>query len=188
MPLAQQADQKYTYEDYLTWPDDQRWEIIAGVAYNMSREPMIKNQAISNNLGVFLFNELCLINRDYRVFFAATDVIFDENNIVQPDVFVVCDRSIITKENIKGAPDIIIDITSPSNDLMYRQEKKQLYETYCVKEYMVFYPEERFVERFVCENNRYGAPDVFNWDEMVRIKTLDLGINLWEVFEKERVA
>jgi len=51
---------------------------------------------------------------------------------------------------------------------------------------MIVYPEDELVERFILRDDKYGAPDVFNWDETVKIETLSLDVHLWEVFAKER--
>ena len=131
MPIAEKVNEKLKYQDYLGWPDDERWEIIDGIAYNMTPAPGVKHQSISRNIEVFLVNQIRLNKKECEVFDAPTDVILDEYNVVQPDVFVVCDKAKITDDNIKG------------------------------------------------------APDVFNWDETMRIKGIGMDIRLWEIFEKE---
>ena len=186
MAQVKSISQKYNYQDYLSWPDDERWEIIEGEAYNMTPAPKVKHQRISRNIEVFLVNELRSKKKDCELFHAPTDVVFDESNIVQPDVLVVCDKSKITVENIKGAPDLIVEVTSPATSLKDRREKKRLYEKFGVKEYIIVYPEDELAERFFLENDKYGAPDVFNWDEPMRIESLGLDINLWEIFERRQ--
>ena len=178
--------QKYSHQDYLLWPNDERWEIIEGVAYNMTPAPKVKHQRISRNIEVFLVNEIRSKKKECELFHAPTDVVFDEFNIVQPDVLVVCDKTKITEESIKGAPDLIVEVTSPATSLKDRREKKRLYEKYGVKEYLIIYPEDELVERFFFENDKYDAPEVFNWDESMRIESLRLDVNLWEIFEKQR--
>jgi len=177
---------KYTYQDYLQWSDEERWEIIDGVAYNMTPAPSVKHQIISRNMEVSLVNEIRSKKKECEVFDAPTDVVFDEYNVVQPDLLVVCDKTKITEENIKGAPDLIIEVTSPSTSLKDRREKKKLYEKFGVKEYLIVYPDEELVERFLIENDKYGAPEVFNWDETMRIESLGLDVDLWGIFERER--
>jgi len=183
MSVVQQISPKYTYKDYLAWADDERWEIIDGEAYNMTPAPKVKHQNIVSNFHIKLKT-----NPDNPCFtgIAPTDVVFDEYNVVQPDVFVVCDKSKITKENIKGAPDLIIEVTSPSTSLKDKREKKNLYEKFGVKEYLIVYPEDELVERFIIKDDRYGAPDIFNWDETVKIESLGLDVHLWEIFKKEK--
>jgi len=186
MGEAKSTDQKYTYQDYLHWPDEERWEIIAGAAYSMTPAPSVKHQVISRNIEVFLVNEIRTEKKECEVFDAPTDVVFDEYNVVQPDLFVVCDKAKITEENIKGSPDLIIEVTSPSTSLKDKREKKKLYERFGVKEYLIVYPDGELVERFLIEDEKYGAPEIFNWDETMRIESLGLDMDLWEIFEKER--
>ena len=183
MSQAKSMTKKYTCQDYLHWPDDERWEIIDGVAYNMTPAPSVKHQRIVGN---FHINLKTNPNNPCFTGISPIDVVFDEYNVVQPDIFLVCDKTKITQENIKGAPDLIIEVTSPSTSLKDRREKKKLYEKFGVKEYLIVYPDEELVERFLIENDKYGAPEVFNWDETMRIESLDLDVDLWEIFEKER--
>lgn len=186
MSQARSITKKYTYEDYLHWPDEERWEIIDGTAYNMTPAPTIKHQSISRNIEVTLVNKIRSKEIECEVFDAPTDVVFDEYNIVQPDILVVCDKTKITENNIKGSPELIIEVTSPSTSLKDRREKKKLYERFGVKEYLIVYPDDELVERFLVENDKYGAPEVFNWDETMRIESLDLDVDLWEIFGKEQ--
>jgi Uma2 family endonuclease len=147
----------------------------------MSPAPKVKHQNIVSNFHITLktnSKNLCYTG------ISPTDVVFDEYNVVQPDVFVVCDKNKITEDNIKGAPDLIIEVTSPATILKDKREKKQLYEKFGVKEYIIVYPEEEIVERFYLKSNKYIASEVFNWDETIGIYVLDFEINLWEIFEK----
>ena len=185
MPLAQNTIKKYTYQDYLNLPDDKRCEIIDGEFYDMTPAPKVKHQRISRKVSEILFaNREKLKGCEY--FIVPTDVVFDEYNIVQPDIFVVCDNTKITEDNIKGAPDLIIEIVSKSTELKDKREKKNLYEKFKVKEYIIIYPERDYIERFYLEDNSYPAPDIFNWDEKITLKTFDIEINLWEIFERQR--
>ena len=60
-----------------------------------------------------------------------------------------------------------------------------MYERFGVREYIIVFPEREYVERYVLQNGRYMAPEIFNWDEKLILKTFDVEINLWEIFEKE---
>ena len=99
MPLTKSI-KKYTYQDYLNFPDDKRCEIVDGEFYDMTPAPKIKHQIISGN---FSFQIRGKVKKECRVFEAPTDVVFDEHNVVQPDIFIVCDNTKITEDNIKGA-------------------------------------------------------------------------------------
>ena len=184
MPFAIKKNRKYTYQDYLTWPDEERWEIIEGDAYCMTPAPKVRHQSILWRLTeAFVSNKKAL--KDCRAFSAPTDVVLDEYNVVQPDLFVVCSKKKITEDNIRGAPDLVIEVTSPNTELKDRREKKALYEKFGVKEYIIVFPEREYLERYVLRNKKYSAPEIFNWNETLKLRTFPMEINLWEVFEKE---
>ena len=119
-------------------------------------------------------------------FMAPFDVVFDETNLVQPDVFVVCDRNKITDANVTGAPDLIIEILSPSSLLRDKREKMSLYERFGVREYLIVHPVDETVERYLLVDGRYGVPEIIGWMERLTIKIFpDLTLNLWEIFDKD---
>jgi len=184
MPITQQTNKRFDYNDYLKWSDDQRREIIDGEAYDMSPFPRRKHQIISRNLSGILYQKRQSMH-PCSFYEAPIDVVFDDYNVVQPDIFIVCDKNKITEANIKGTPDLIIEIVLPSTVLKDKREKKTLYEKYNVSEYVLIHPELEYVERFYLENKKYGAADILNWDEALKLKTFDIEMNLWEVFEKE---
>lgn len=185
-PLMKKAVQKFTLDDYLTWPYSERWEIIDGVAYNMTPAPSVKHQIVSGNS----FSQLNqkLVNKTCKPFIAPTDVILSEYDIVQPDVFVVCDKNKITEANIKGAPDLVVEILSPATALNDLREKKNLYEKFGVKEYIVIDPLEEYVERFwLGVDGVYNRGEVFGPQEVLPLKALEgIEVNLWEVFEVKK--
>ncbi len=183
MAFAVKRDKTYTYQTYLTWPDDERWEIIAGTAYDMSPAPRIKHQNITSNFHIKLKthpDNTCYTG------IAPTDVVFDEYNVVQPDVFLVCAKSKITENNIQGPPDLIVEVVSKGTEVKDRREKKNLYERYGVKEYILVFPEREYVERYCLEEGKFGSPEIINWDEILRLTVFEFEINLWEIFEKEK--
>ena len=184
MPLAKKINKKYTLRDYLKWPDDERWEIIDGEAYDMSPAPTTKHQNISWNLiRAINFQEFKL--KDCVPFSAPTDVVFDGHNVVQPDIFIVCDKAKVTGNNIQGAPDLTMEIISKTTAYKDTKIKKDLYERFKVEEYIIVFPELEIVERYLLEDNKYLTPERFNWDEVLKLRTFDIELNLWEIFEKE---
>lgn len=182
--LAKKGVNKYTYADYLTWPDEERWEIIDGEPYAMTPAPSLKHQRIVTRLaksfGYLLDKKPC------EPFVSPTDVVLDEFNIVQPDLIVVCDKGKMTDANIQGAPDLVVEIISPSTGRKDRREKKALYERFGVREYLLIHPEDETVERYSLVDGKYAGPDVFGWDETMRLSAFpELELQLWEVFSKE---
>jgi Uma2 family endonuclease len=185
MTSAVRKDKTYTYKDYLKWPESERWEILGGSAYDMTPAPTVKHQKI-------VWKICRIIDRnDEKIgnctaFSAPTDVVLDEYNIIQPDIFVVCDKNKITEENVRGAPDLIIEVVSPSTEVKDRREKKNLYERFGVREYILVFPEREYAERYYFNEGKYSAPEIFNWDETLKLTVFEFELNLWEVFERAK--
>ena len=181
---AKKGKAKFTYADYKTWPNDERWEIIDGDAFAMTPAPSLKHQAVVTNFtGVF---SNFFKNKPCKPFVAPTDVVLDDLNVVQPDLLVVCDKNKMTDANIQGAPDLVVEVLSPSTSLKDKREKKVLYERFGVREYLLVYPDDALVERYSLAEGKYAVADILNWDERLRLTAFpELEINLWEIFEKE---
>jgi Uma2 family endonuclease len=198
MPLALKNNtEHWTYADYLTWPVDERWEIIDGTAYPwhgthaMSPGPATHHQSVSfeiaRQFGNYLKGKKC------RAFAAPLDVCFSEREgltdekietVVQPDLMVVCDTSKLGEKGCSGAPDLVIEITSPSTGSKDLTLKFDLYQRHGVKEYWIIQPAEQTVMVFkIAEDGLYGKPERYGGDDKVSVPLLgDLVIDLKEVF------
>ena len=136
-----QGAKRYTYADYCTWDDDERWELIDGAPYAMAA-PLILHQRILSRIhvqiGSFLRKKTC------EVFFAPTDVRLNadtgDDTVVQPDLLVVCDKSKIDDKGIIGAPDLVMEILSPSSVSHDMIKKYMLYLNANVREYWIVDP------------------------------------------------
>lgn len=103
-------EQRFTYGDYATWPDEERWELIDGVGYKMTPAPTMTHQALAGNLFGILFG--LLRDQPCRVFAAPTDVLLpkgeeaDEevDTTVQLDVFVTCNPGLCRSDSCGGPP------------------------------------------------------------------------------------
>jgi Uma2 family endonuclease len=178
---------QFTYEKYSQLTDGERMEIIDGRVYDMSPSPTVKHQRIVVKLaGIFdtFFN-----GRSCVPFVAPMDVVLDDINLVQPDVFVVCDQDKIAGINIKGAPDLVIEVLSPSNIIKDRRTKKWLYEQHGVKEFIIISPMEESSERYWLTDGKYGLQELFNWDESFYSMLFpELLFDLRIIFEKENIV
>ena len=195
MALPQkQIDKKHTYADYLTWDDGQRWELIDGEAYCMSPAPSSAHQRVSRTLTRII--DTHLIGKRCELFAAPFDVRLSERlgvsdnyveTVVQPDLLVVCDKSKLDERGCNGAPDLIIEITSPSTSKVDLTTKFDLYEKYRVREYWIIHPAEKTLLVFkLQESGRYGTPDRYADTGIVPVSLLgDLMINLAELFVEE---
>lgn len=186
---------KYTYKDYLGWPEEERWEIIEGIAYDMSPAPSPAHQLI--------LGELYLIFRTYfkdkkcTVFLAPFDVRLPESGemdedietVVQPDLSVICDKTRIDRRGAKGAPDLIIEITSPGTAGKDMKRKLSLYEKHGVKEYWIIHTWEKVLELFTLDNRgNYGKPDFYTIEDKVAVKLFPgLMVDMQTVFSWEEI-
>ena len=133
MPLPKEHE-KYSYSDYLSWPEGERWELIYGIAYAMSPAPSRYHQKLCGNLHYLIQDYLN--DKNCEVYVSPIDVKFsseEEDNepvILQPDIVVVCDEDKLKDEGIAGAPDFIAEVISPSSGLHDRKTKYELYEYY----------------------------------------------------------
>ena len=152
-----QPNGKYTYADYCTWDDSERWELIDGVPYAMAPAPTWQHQGISvvlsGQLREFLKGKPC------NVFTAPFDVRLNANDeddtVVQPDLVVICDRSKLSGTGCIGAPDLVIEILSPSTARHDKWIKLQQYQLAGVREYWIVDPDSQTVSAHLLENGKY---------------------------------
>ncbi|KRQ86399.1 hypothetical protein ABG79_01780 [Caloramator mitchellensis] len=180
---------KFTYNDYLNWPENERWEIIDGEAYNMSPAPSRLHQDILGALFSVFYNYLK--NKQCKVYPAPFDVRLnlegeeDSNckNVVQPDISIICDISKLDERGCKGSPDLIIEIISPATIKRDLKDKFYLYEKAQVKEYWIVYPEEKTIIIYKLENGRYGRPEIYSEEDKIKVGIFqELNICLGEIF------
>ncbi|MEW5814563.1 MAG: Uma2 family endonuclease [Spirochaetota bacterium] len=185
-------DRLYTYADYLTWPDEERWELIEGVAYDMSPAPNRRHQHILGQL----FRKIAdfLDDKPCQAYFAPFDLRLSEKgpiakdaeitNVVQPDLSVYCREHALDERGARGAPDLIAEILSPHTSLKDQREKLLLYERFQVKEYWIIDPERSFLWAYrLQDRDLYGKPEVFGPEDTVKSTALQgFSVNLGTLF------
>lgn len=183
----------YTYADYLTWCDNKRYELYNGSVYEMMPAPSRKHQEVSANL-VFLFKQFTQ-NRSCKVFHAPFDVRLPQSStataddqiytVVQPDIVVVCDPNKLDDRGCLGAPDLIVEILSPSNSQNDIDEKFTLYEQAGVPEYWIIHPvEETLLVYRLGENDQYVYQQLYSNMGQVKVSVFqDVVIDLRHVFQ-----
>ncbi|MBF0118448.1 MAG: Uma2 family endonuclease [Desulfobacterales bacterium] len=184
---------KYNYADYLSWDDNQRWEIIDGEVYDMSPAPIESHQAISGELSVQIGNFLSENQKKCKLYAAPFDVRFPEGvkdnekiiDVVQPDIVVICDRSKIDRRGCIGAPDFIIEILSPYTAHKDHTIKRDLYEKNGVKEYWIIDPSNKIVLVYLLDETKaYSKPTIHSQQGKLKITVLpELEIDLDAVFK-----
>ena len=176
------SDGPRTWQDYLSWPDEERWEIIDGTAYAMLPAPSTLHKNIVGRIFSRLDQQLS--GKPCQPFIAPTDVKLSEQDVVQPDIIVVCDPAKITPSHIEGAPEVVIEVLSPATSSRDLREKKALYEKSGVLEYVLVDPLENYAIRFLLTDDGYDKGMVFACDELLVFERLEgLQVPLWEVFE-----
>lgn len=190
MNIPSEKQKEYTFGDYLSWSDEERWEIIDGTPYMMTPAPSSEHQSIVMELGRQIANYLQ--GKTCKVFPAPFDVRLprgeehDEeiDNVVQPDLVVVCDREKIDKRGCKGAPDLIIEIISQATAKKDLNDKFNLYERSGVKEYWVVFPSDKALDVYqLDENSKYQKAATYYKESLVKSSLFeDLELDLKMVF------
>jgi len=173
-------DKRFTYADYESWDDHDsngnpiRYELIDGIAYMMSA-PTTEHQSILGELhrqfANFLKGKTC------RVFLAPCDVCLsglgdEDDTVVQPDLLVVCDESKLDKKRCNGAPDMVIEILSPSTSKRDLFIKLKKYQNAGVREYWIADPDAEAVNVHILENGRYVI-NSYESDETIAVTVLE---------------
>ena len=160
--MAAETSIKLTYEDYLAIPDDgRRHEIIDG-EHSVNPPPNFKHQIVVTNLIERLSSHV-RSNALGRVVCAPCDVLLDRHTVVQPDVLFISNaRShIIDRNNIKGAPDLLVEVLSADRDYDERV-KYQIYELAGVEEYWIIDPYAEAMKVFRRTGTRFAAVTVID--------------------------
>jgi Uma2 family endonuclease len=151
---------EYSYSDYMKWQFQERVEIIMGKIFPMSA-PTTLHQHI---IGELFFNMYSFFKyTSCNVILSPIDVrlpVGKQGNtfktVVQPDLCVICDKSKIVTQGIIGAPDLVVEILSPSNRQIEMHEKFEAYQASLVREYWIIQPGEQWMLQYVLsENNLY---------------------------------
>ncbi len=182
--------QQFTYGQYRTWDDDQRWELHQGQPVLMSPAPTTRHQTVVLRLSAAI--EIALRGRRCRPFVAPTDVLLaddddqdqdDITTVVQPDVFVVRDPNKIHHAYVRGAPDLVIEVLSPSTARRDQGSKRDLDEKAGVAELWLVFPDFKTVERYRHDGARYGKSEPFSVDDdLASTAVAELTVPLGSVF------
>jgi len=193
-------ERRYTYDDYCKWDDGKRYELINGAVYAMS-SPSRRHQWISGNLHS-VFHQF-LKGKQCEVYHAPFDVRLnavpdsetdnesttgsdsaagDNDTVVQPDLVIVCDHSKLDDRGCKGAPDLVVEILSPSTASMDKVAKLNKYQEAGVREYWIVDPESNSVLVFTLKDGNYIV-HAYGETETVSVSILEnCTVDLNEIF------
>ena len=178
-------DVRFTYADYVQWDDDVRRELIDGVPYLMAA-PNRRHQDILSNLvtqySSFLKGKHC------KFYVPAFDVRLNADTlddiVVQPDLTIICDHSILDDAGCKGVPDMVVEILSPSTARYDQTIKFNTYQKVGIREYWIVDPEEETLAVNILKDSSY-ITHVYTSKDAVTVHVLDgCRINLSEIFEE----
>jgi len=154
--VAEKQAKRWTYEEYYRLDDDRRYEVIEGKLIDISPAPSTWHQDWLGQLGtrIYNFNERRKLG---RVYFTPVDVVFSEENCMQPDIIFVANENqgIIQFRAVFGAPDLAVELISPSTGRRDKGVKKRLYEQFGVKEFWLGDPVTRELEVFTLQEGKY---------------------------------
>lgn len=183
-------DKHFIYSDYKSWDDTERWELIDGRAYCMSPAPNRIHQKVLGNMYYYIKNYL--LDKSCEIYASPFDVRLpkgregdDEvDTVIQPDLVVVCDQDKLDDAGMRGAPDLTLEVLSPSTSARDNIEKLRLYEKHGVKEYWIVHPTDKIVWVYtLLDNGEYGRPDIYDDHSTIPVGVLPgLEIDMSRVF------
>jgi len=174
---------KYTYEDYAKLPEGSPYQLIGGDLI-MVPAPTPYHQIISRKIEFWLLQHVEK-NDLGEVLDSPIDVYFGEEDIFQPDIiFISKERSaIIGQTKIEGAPDLIIEILSPSTAYYDLGRKYSVYEKAGVKEYWLIHPDRKRIEVYINRDDRFQLIQAVEKTGIVKSELLrDFEVELGKIF------
>ena len=186
--VTQKPNAKLTYEDYAKTPDDERWELIDGELINLeeimapsAKEAHQRNQMILGSR-MFFFTDEKDLGRVYSDF----DVVLSDTDTVRPDLLFVSKERlhIITADNVQGAPDLVVEIRSPSTARQDWTTKRDLYERQGVKEYWLVDPEAATIAVLRLDDGELKVVSVYAESDILTSTVLEgFSVALADIFQ-----
>ena len=191
MALRKEEEKLYTYEDYLALDDEHSYEVIDGLLYYKNGDPSAMagvrpfHQDIVGNLSA-LFRTL-FKGKGCKPYTSPVDLVLATSVfgdiIVQPDVFLICDKNQINEKNVTGVPTLIIEVLSPSSTKMDRLIKYKKYEQAGVAEYWIVDPDARLIEVYTLVADKYQRAAYDEDDTITLSQFSDISIDVTQIFE-----
>jgi len=188
--LQRDSEKRFTYADYCSWPEEERWELIDGVAFCMSPAPARIHSLVSMGLLKQLLP--FFDGRPCEVHAAPFDVRLPTGGepdgeimtVVQPDILIVCDEQKLDDKGCRGGPDLVIEILSPSTASRDCIRKRALYEKHGIREYWLMDPANRIVTVYTLNSEgRFDIPFMYAESDVIEVSLFPgLRIDLTRVF------
>jgi Uma2 family endonuclease len=177
------ANVRFNYHDYLQLPEDKRYEILDGELFVVPA-PNIRHQRVVKKITMALIRQLEETGFG-EILQAPCDVVFSEENVLQPDILYVREQryDIIGEMNVRGAPDLIVEILSPATRGKDLEIKRKIYAAYGVQEYWVVDPEATTVEVLAWSASGYVSAGRYDASQCLSSPLLPkLNLPLSEIF------
>lgn len=158
----------FTYDDYANLDDGKRYELVDGVLELMSPAPTPRHQMVSLEIHKNFLNSC---EENYVILYAPIDLILSDTMVRQPDIVLIHrDRfsEIVKKHGIVGPPDLVVEILSPSSVKRDKESKLETYERFSIPEYWIVDPNNRCIEQYVLDGERYALPSVYAEDDKIQ--------------------
>ena len=171
---SQTKTHKVTYSDYAAMPDDgHRYQVIEGELL-MTPAPNESHQRSLWNLSRIVGDHIRATQAG-KVYFAPFDVVLSDQNVVQPDLlFVSTERTnVITEANVQGAPDLLVEVLSPGTTRLDKNQKRDIYARFGVREYWLVSPEAGTVEVLVLREGTFERLGLYGTGDDVKSEVLN---------------
>jgi len=162
--MAMRRVHYHTYEDWLALDENTRAELIDGSIYLLAA-PSRRHQEVSATVYFQLATHISTKGcKKCKVYYSPFAVRLEKDVVVEPDITVVCDPQKLTKAGMDGAPDLIIEILSPSTARHDKLTKFMLYRRACVPEYWIVDPADNTLSVYRLTNGEYTISVYGNTD------------------------
>ena len=180
--MAAKKTKGFVWNDYRQWPNDERWELIGGEAFAMTPASNTRHQRVVAKLHVELAR--FFQRKKCELFLSPVDVKLSEQDVVEPDLVVVCNPNQVKTSHIEGAPTLVVEVLSTSTALYDRQRKMDLYARSGVKEVWLVTPCPASVETYLLIESGYRLAAVYGKVDTLKSATFPrLRVALGKVFD-----
>ncbi len=177
---------KFTVKDYMSTPEGARYQLLDGEMI-LAPSPTQKHQSLLANLYRLVYGFVAEAKLG-RVWFAPLDVVLSNYDVAQPDLMFVSNEraGIVTEANVQGAPDLVVEILSPSTAEYDQGYKRALYARHEVREYWLVDPVAETVEVLVLDEEVLSPHRVFGTGQTLESPLLDgLSLELEDLFRED---
>jgi len=159
---------RFTYDDYALLPEDRRYEVVDGELF-VTPAPSLFHQAVSERLEEAIRNFLKQTGLGV-MFHAPCDVVLSPHDVVQPDILAVMGgrRAILTEKFVAGAPDLVVEVLSPSTEARDRVAKAKRYATFGVREMWLVDPASKTIDVLVNAGDGFRRAELYGETDVVR--------------------